>query len=105
MTTGILVVVIFIAILAQIAVSMTIAIVRRRRQLLNPSPRQTSSAPVTSSQGDSEAPVPQPLCELPAWDGFREFVVKRRVIEDLNQHRILNHSHPFDFLQVPRLLG
>ncbi len=101
MTTGILVVVIFIVILAQIAVSMMIAIVRRRRQLHNPAPQQASSAPVKYSQGDSESSVTQPLCILPAWEGFREFQVQRRVIEDLNQSICSFYLVPVDGKPLP----
>ena len=74
MGTGTLAFIIFAFVVAQVAVLMGIGIFRQRRKY-----RDLESLP-------GEAPVAGAAQEFaitePAWDGFREFLVKRRVIED-----------------------
>ena len=74
MGTGTLAFIIFAFVVAQVAVLMGIGIFRQRRKC-----RDLESLP-------GEAPVAGTAKEFtttePAWDGFREFLVKRRVIED-----------------------
>jgi len=84
MTTGTLALIIFAAILAQIAVIALIGL-RRRKRLLSDSgarpgasPGPAQPAPLTETSL-GEAP-PSPL----AWSGFRDFIVQRRVPEDAN---------------------
>lgn len=80
MTIGILTLIIFFAILAQVVVVMLIGFYRRRHQYrdlgqqkseaLNPSKTQTA----TSSN--------ESVTSVLAWEGFREFSVQRRKFED-----------------------
>ena len=74
MGTGTLAFIIFAFVVVQVAVLMGIGIFRQRRKF-----RDLESLPV-------ESPVAGTAMEFsttePAWDGFKEFLVKRRVIED-----------------------
>ncbi len=74
MGTGTLAFIIFAFVVVQVAVLMGIGIFRQRRKF-----RDLESLP-------GESPVAGTAMEFattePAWDGFKEFLVKRRVIED-----------------------
>ena len=74
MGTGTLAFIIFAFVVAQVAVLVGIGIFRQRRKFrgLESLP---GKSPVTGTAKESTTTEP-------AWDGFREFLVKRRVIED-----------------------
>jgi ferredoxin-NADP reductase len=74
MGTGTLAFVIFVFVAAQVVVLMGIGIFRQRRRYLNLEslPGESPVAGIAKKVATRE----------PAWDGFREFLVKRRVIED-----------------------
>jgi ferredoxin-NADP reductase len=76
MTTGALALIIFVAILAQVGVVASLGLYRRRRQFWGPGARAGETSPVAREF------APTPRTPGPAWDGFREFVVRRRAMED-----------------------
>jgi len=83
MTTETLAFSILLAILVQIAVIVLLGFYRRRRQGRNPDER------TGETKSSFEPPVPLPSATPPvtqdlSWEGFREFVVSRRVFEDSN---------------------
>lgn len=90
MTTGTLTFIIIGIILAQIAIIVVIGFYRRKRQyqeLL--SPEDTSGVKNASSANN------------PAWEGFREFIVQRRVIEDGNSSICSFYLLPVDGQPLP----
>jgi ferredoxin-NADP reductase len=74
MGTGTLAFIIFAFVVAQVAVLMGIGIFRQRRKY-----RDLESLPGEAQVAGTEK---ESATTEPAWDGFREFMVKRRVIED-----------------------
>lgn len=82
MTTGMLALIIFAAILGQVAVAALVGTYRRRRQL-RALGLPKSGPPSTRKLASVGAVRPlRPVTPQAGWDGFREFVVKRRVMED-----------------------
>ena len=74
MGTGTLAFIIFAFVVVQVAVLMGIGIFRQRRKS-----RDLESLPGESRVAGTAKEI---AATQPAWDGFREFLVKRRVIED-----------------------
>ena len=74
MGTGTLAFIIFIFVLVQVALLMGIGIFRRKRKCRDLE-SHTSESQVTGTANEIATTES-------AWDGFREFLVKRRVIED-----------------------
>lgn len=82
MTTGSLALIIFFAILAQITIVALVGLYRRKRRFrdLGPHPAEPQSAGVAGPVVPTISP--RPSTAEAAWDGFKEFVVQRRVTED-----------------------
>ncbi len=83
MTTGTLTLIIFAAILAQLAIAAMVGLYRRKRRFRDIEPPRTSE-PKSNAVASLEVPAmfpSSPTSNL-AWDGFKEFVVQSRVIED-----------------------
>ena len=83
MTTGLLALIIFTAILAQVAVVVLIGLYRRKRQYRDLDvPGSEAQAPFSSYAPATSAT--KAVTSNLAWEGFREFIVQRRAIEDGN---------------------
>jgi ferredoxin-NADP reductase len=82
MTTGMLALIIIAAILSQVVGVALVGLYRRRHQLRALElPRGRPPARMDVTPAESVIPSTPPTAKA-AWDGFREFVVQRRVIED-----------------------
>ena len=92
MTTGTLAVIIYIAIFTQLAGLLLLALYRYRRRsaAVNISPTQQTHTSIT------QAPAPGP-----AWQGFREFIIQRRIIEDTNHDVCSFYLVPVDGNPLP----
>lgn len=82
MTTGTLALIILAVILAQIAIVILLGLYRRKRQYRKLDERSsgTENRPIASATPSSTEHLSSDL----AWEGFKEFVVQRRQIEDSN---------------------
>lgn len=100
MTTATLALIILAAILAQLAILVLVGLYRRRRQYRDLSERmseaQTISTPLVATPSAVE-PVTPGL----AWEGFREFLVQRRVLEDGNRSICSFYLVPADGQPLP----
>jgi len=96
MTTGLLALIILSVILAQVAVVLLIWLYRRRRQyqILD---ERSSEAESCAQAVSSTRPVTNDLW----WEGFREFMVKRREFEDGNRSICSFYLAPVDGKQLP----
>jgi hypothetical protein len=82
MTTGMLALIIIGAILSQVVGVALVGLYRRRHQLRALElPRGRPPSPTDVTSAESVIPSTLPAAKA-AWDGFREFVVQRRAIED-----------------------
>lgn len=96
MSTITLALIILAAILAQVAVVVARMIVRARRDAVAPRPSPRAGRKASDTQ-----PRATPSPEGPGWEGFREFVVQRRVIEDDAGSVCSFHLAPADSLPLP----
>jgi len=85
LTTGTLALLIFAAILAQVAVLGWVALRKRRRQLSEATAPPSGSPRAGSALPPRDAGVEPAAAESADWSGFRDFVVQRRVFEDASQ--------------------
>jgi len=90
MSSGVLALIIFVAILLQIAIVLLLGFFRRKHQYLELNAGGKSPQVVTNIN-----PVTKAALSCLAWEGFREFVVQRQVFED-NNHSVCS------FYLVPR---
>jgi len=83
MTTGTLALIILAVILAQVAIVMLLGLYRRRRQFhdLDEGMHRAENIPQSNATTRSSTEL---LSPNHTWDGFKEFVVQRRQIEDGN---------------------
>lgn len=83
MTTGTLALIILAVILAQVAIVMLLGLYRRKRQFhdLDKGIHRAENIPQSNTTTRSST---EPLSSNLAWDGFKEFVVQRRQVEDGN---------------------
>ncbi|MCP4492446.1 MAG: 2Fe-2S iron-sulfur cluster binding domain-containing protein [Gammaproteobacteria bacterium] len=84
MTTGTLTIIIFVAILAQVAVVILSGLYRRKQQYKNIS-NHTSQARASLEQPVLTSSLAESVSSGQVWEGFREFIVERREMEDNNQ--------------------
>lgn len=98
MNTGILALIIFSAILLQIAVAVLISFFRRQRQYqeLSNENHQIATTAIT--------PETETIASNLAWEGFREFIVQRRVFEDNNRSICSFYLIPSDGKPLPTFL-
>ncbi|OOZ43120.1 2Fe-2S iron-sulfur cluster-binding protein [Solemya velum gill symbiont] len=100
MTTGTVALIIIGAIVAQVAVAMLLGLYRRRSQYRglgeHVSAEETTSTPQTAMPS-----VVEPAVSTLAWEGFREFTVQRRVMEDGNSTICSFYLVPVDGKPLP----
>ena len=82
MTTGSLALIIVVAILAQVVIVALVGLYRRERQFRDREPRAGQPQPAAVARPDAPTIPVRPSAADRAWNGFKEFVVQRRVIED-----------------------
>ncbi len=84
MTTGTLALIIVVAILAQLAIVALVGLYRRKRRFRDIEAPRASEPPSAAAVASMDVPAISPRSSTSdlAWDGFKEFVVQRRVIED-----------------------
>jgi len=82
MTTGSLALIIVVAILAQVVIVALVGLYRRKRQFRDQEPRAGQPQPAAVARPDAPTISVRPSAADRAWNGFKEFVVQRRVIED-----------------------
>lgn len=82
MTTGTLTLMIFVVILAQLAIVVMVGLYRRKRQFQDLEPHAGEPQSAAVAYPDAPAMPPRLSTSDLVWDGFKEFVVQPRVIED-----------------------
>ena len=100
MTTGTLALIIFAAILAQVAVVAAIGLRRRRRQF-GETAVQPSEPRIAILTQSAKAPIGGEPAQPLAWNGFKDFIVQRRVLEDGNQSVCSFYLVPADGKPLP----
>lgn len=100
MTTRTLVLIIFAAILAQVAVVVLIGLRRRRRQFREMA-EQPSELRIAASTLSAKAPIGGASAQPLAWNGLRDFIVRRRVLEDGNHSVCSFYLVPADGKLLP----
>ena len=100
MTTGILALIIFSAILVQLAVVVLIGLYRRRRQYRNLDERENEAATLFEPHVPSTSAT-KPITNDLSWQGFREFMVQRRKFEDGNHSICSFYLVPVDSKRLP----
>jgi ferredoxin-NADP reductase len=100
MTTGILALIIFSAILVQVAVVVLIGLYRRRRQYQNLGERR-NEAPTLFETHASSSSATKPVTNDLSWQGFREFMVQHREFEDGNRSICSFYLVPVDGKRLP----
>ena len=99
MTTGILALIIFSAILVQVAVVMLIGFYRRRHQYQNLEERGNEAPTLFEPHASSSAT--KPVTNNLSWKGFREFMVQHREFEDGNRSICSFYLVPMDSKRLP----
>ncbi|MCP4698022.1 MAG: 2Fe-2S iron-sulfur cluster binding domain-containing protein [Gammaproteobacteria bacterium] len=98
MTTGILALTIFAAILLQVAIVALFIFFHRKRQYRELGvDREKSQVAIAASSIPATEPVPPDI----VWEGFREFIVQRRVLEDSNHTVCSFYLAPIDGKPLP----
>ena len=100
MTTGTLTIIIVAAILAQVTAVILLGFYRRKQQYKNIS-NQTSEIQAAPEQSVSTSSVIEPNSSGQTWDGFKEFIVERREIEDNNKSICSFYLVPADGKPLP----
>jgi ferredoxin-NADP reductase len=102
MSTGTLALIIFAAILAQVAVFALVGLYRRNKEYreleLHLSEGSQVPGPTVAAQ---EPSVSDTLGGAPAWEGYRDFIVERRVMEDGAQTACSFYLVPADGQPLP----
>ncbi|MCW8826031.1 MAG: 2Fe-2S iron-sulfur cluster-binding protein [Gammaproteobacteria bacterium] len=105
MTTGNLALIILAAILIQVAVVVLIGLYRRRGQYLELGERAGTKEYISTPQVTIPPVVESITSEQAttdlAWDGFKEFIVQHRVMEDGNNDICSFYLVPVDGKQLP----
>jgi ferredoxin-NADP reductase len=100
MTTGLLTLIIFAAILAQVVVALVIGLYRRRQQYRELGKHQESLGRV-AEPASTGVFVAESAPSAFAWEGFREFTVQRREFEDGNREICSFYLVPIDAKPLP----
>lgn len=100
MTTGTLALIILAAILAQVAIVMLAGFYRRNRQFHDLDKSVDEVETLSRSSKPTLAATESPNANL-AWDGFKEFIVQRREIEDSNNAVCSFYLAPSDGKPLP----
>ncbi len=94
MTTGVLALIIFAATIGQMAVFLLISLYRRRREFQTREPAPSGALQNATADAPTDA-------EANAWKGFREFVVRRRTLEDAQGSICSFYLAPVDGKPLP----
>ncbi len=101
MNPGTLALIIFIAILVQVAVFVLLRYYRHKREYRDPE-SSAGEAKDAVEQPPGSLPVAPVVSEkVPAWEGFKDFVVQRRVIEDDAESACSFYLVPVDGQPLP----
>jgi len=100
MTTATLALIILAVILAQVAIVMLLGLYHRRRQLHDLDKGMDGAENTSKSITPTHSSVVSPISNL-AWDGFKEFIVQRREIEDGNNSICSFYLVPADNKPLP----
>ncbi len=100
MTTATLALIILAVILAQVAIVMLLGLYRRRRQFHDLDKGMDGVENTSKSNTPAHSSVESPISNL-TWDGFKEFIVQRRVIEDGNNSICSFYLVPTDDKPLP----
>ncbi len=84
MSTSALAIIILLVIFAQVAIVVAIGLYRRKQQYKKLSD-QTNEIPINAAPPEPGFSTAKPDNSILSWDGFKEFVVDRREIEDKSQ--------------------
>jgi ferredoxin-NADP reductase len=102
MTTGTLAFIIIGIILAQVVIVVLIGFYRRKRQYRELGPQVSPEESITKSGvTNASAIASNQVSTDPVWDGFREFIVQRRVMEDGNRSICSFYLLPVDGQPLP----
>ena len=101
MTTGILALIIFLAIIVQIALLLFVGIYRRKQQKTSSSINESIPSPEQSVDVSTHVLEENSNNIEQAWDGFKEFIVERRVIENSEQSICSFYLLPSDKKPLP----
>ncbi|MCU7880565.1 MAG: 2Fe-2S iron-sulfur cluster binding domain-containing protein [Candidatus Thiodiazotropha sp. (ex Lucinoma aequizonata)] len=101
MTVGTLVLIIVAALLLQVSVMALVGLFRRKRQYreINKRTSEPQALPVSQQLVSSNSDIPSASEDF--WDGFREFSIQRREIEDGNRSICSFYLTPVDGLPLP----
>ena len=101
MTTGILALIIFLAIIIQIALLSFVGIYRRKQQKTESTINESEPLTKESNESTSQLSKENPDNIEKTWDGFKKFIVERRVIENLDQSICSFYLLPHDKKPLP----
>jgi len=100
MTIGTIALIIFAAILAQVAGFALVGLHRRNKEYRELEERKGQPA-AAAPEAPARPPTPAPAEDVPVWEGYREFVVQRRVMEDGAQSACSFYLVPADGQPLP----
>ncbi len=103
MSTGTLALIIFAVVLAQVAIVALVGLYRRRQQYQNLEALMSElQDPVEQKPAAPQVVVPEVSDKAPpAWQGFKDFIVQRRVMEDLAGSVCSFYLVPVDGQKLP----
>jgi ferredoxin-NADP reductase len=101
MSTGTLALIILAAILAQVAVFALVGLYRRNKEFRELELQQGESQVVVEPQALAVVMTSAVSGDKPAWEGYREFVVQRRMMEDSTQTACSFYLVPMDGEPLP----
>ncbi|MFK5986767.1 MAG: hypothetical protein QM479_15280 [Pseudomonadota bacterium] len=99
MTTTSLILIIFLVILIQFIIFISIRIYQHKHEYLEKSTQKVNSKPVSISS--EKIHKDQEVYATPAWEGFKEFTVIRREFEDVKHSIYSFYLVPADGKQLP----
>lgn len=101
MTVGILALIIVAVLLMQVSIMALIGLYRRKRQYREMDVRVSKPQALSGSQELVPASTDAPSAPAASWEGFREFSVQRREIEDGNRSICSFYLVPIDGQPLP----
>ncbi len=101
MTVGILILIITTALLLQVSIVILVGLYRHKRQYQEIDTLAYESQNLPESQVFVPSTTDAPKAQTDSWDGFREFMVQRREIEDGNESICSLYLVPVDGQPLP----
>ncbi len=101
MTVGMLVLIIVAVLLVQVSVVVLLGLYRRKRQYRELHARAGGPEAILASQELGPPSADMPMAPAVSWEGFREFLVQRREVEDENGAICSFYLVPLDAKQLP----